>query len=631
MKLKLTHKVAIAFALALAINTVVLTSISFVKVTDETQKMISSNAYNYSQLAARDIGNWLESRKLSISALTKALSNSRESEDILRHLEQTKQAAEFDLVYLGLANGDMYRNTGLNTVSEYDPRVRSWYKLASNSSDIVVTKPFIAASSGKLTVTIAKSLYIDGTFIGVVGASVSLSKLTQDVSDMDVPGEGIAFILSDDGMIIAHPNEKLRNQPYDSLNANLSFERLPSSNNQNNLPTVKLSGTNYLVTTRPIPASNWLIVMAGKEDVLLSPIRDLAMFSLLAASAMIVITIAVVTPLIKALFTNLLTVSSALKTISEGGGDLTQRIKVVSHDEVGQLAENFNLFVGKLQNLLCEVRNVTEQVNIQSRSIATAASKQEVQAKSQQDEVTMVATAVTEMASATQEIANNCEQTANASANSVLVSSKGQETAKTCQGSIESLSSQVNDATEIISQLSAHGQDINTIVSTISDIAEQTNLLALNAAIEAARAGEQGRGFAVVADEVRVLSQRTHKSTEEITAMIATLKTTTQAAVDVMAECHELAVTSVDDAQNANDAFSEIAMAICQISDMSTQIAAAAEEQTSVTDEIGRNTDAIREVADSFMTESRKGVDQSSQLSALSDKLNVLLSQFKLS
>ncbi|WP_242616768.1 methyl-accepting chemotaxis protein [Vibrio vulnificus] len=196
---------------------------------------------------------------------------------------------------------------------------------------------------------------------------------------------------------------------------------------------------------------------------------------------------------------------------------------------------------------------------------------------------------------------------------------------------MESLSSQVNDATAIISKLSAQGQEINTIVSTISDIAEQTNLLALNAAIEAARAGEQGRGFAVVADEVRILSQRTHKSTEEITAMIATLKTTTQAAVDVMAECHDLAVTSVDDAQNANDAFSEIAMAISQISDMSTQIATAAEEQTSVTDEIGRNTDAIREVADSFMTESRKGVVQSSQLSSLSDKLNVLLSQFKLS
>lgn len=631
MVLKLTHKVSIAFTAALIITTIVLTSISHLKVTEETQKMIASNTNNYIKLASQDIGSWLDSRKSAISSLSVALSTTKDMDDILRHLKQSKQASGFDLVYLGLANGDMYRNTGFNTVKGYDPRVRGWYKLASNSRDVVVTKPFLAASTGQLTVTIAKPLYISNEFVGVVGASVSLSNLTKDVSDMNVPGNGLAFIVSNDGTVIAHPDQTLRNKQYNALGVDVPLERLTSLSRADILPTMTISGIKYLTATQAVPGSNWLIVMGGQEDVLMSPVRSLSIFLLLVASVLIVVTLASVVPLIKALFSNLLTVSSALKTISEGGGDLTQRIKVSSRDEVGMLAENFNLFVAQLQELLCEVRNVTEQVNIQAANVSAAASKQETQTKSQQDEVTMVATAVTEMASATQEIANNCEQTANASSDSVRVSERGQQVASTCQRSIESLSCQVNGATEIISKLSVHGQEINTIVSTISDIAEQTNLLALNAAIEAARAGEQGRGFAVVADEVRVLSQRTHKSTEEITAMIATLKTTTEEAVEVMAECHELAATSVGNAQNASNAFSEIARAISQISDMSTQIATAAEEQTSVTDEIGRNTDAIREVADSFMVESQQGVEQSQQLSTLSHQLDTLLSQFKLS
>lgn len=242
----------------------------------------------------------------------------------------------------------------------------------------------------------------------------------------------------------------------------------------------------------------------------------------------------------------------------------------------------------------------------------------------------MVAAAVTEMATATQEIASSSDQAASASANSVKISDRGQQVANTCQASISNLSDQVNDAVKIILELKNHGQTINSIVSTISDIAEQTNLLALNAAIEAARAGEAGRGFAVVADEVRMLSQNTHKSTEEINSMITTLQSTTQDAVKVMNQCHELAQTSVNDAQNASDSFQEISQAVNDISEMSTHIATAAEQQTSVTDEIGRNTESIREVASEFLTESESGIRQANELAEQSHQLRKLLNQFKL-
>src|SRR5690606_21793950 len=208
----------------------------------------------------------------------------------------------------------------------------------------------------------------------------------------------------------------------------------------------------------------------------------------------------------------------------------------------------------------------------------------------QQDEINMVATAINEMAAATQEIAGNADNTARTSTETVQAAEHGAEQVDQSQHSITNLAGEVETATDVIGELNTHAQSITTILSTIQNIAEQTNLLALNAAIEAARAGEQGRGFAVVADEVRVLSQRTHASTQEIQQMIETLQQTTGRAVGIMGDSRRLAETSVDDANAASASLAQIISAITNISDMATQIASAAEEQSSVTSEITRNT-----------------------------------------
>ncbi len=185
-------------------------------------------------------------------------------------------------------------------------------------------------------------------------------------------------------------------------------------------------------------------------------------------------------------------------------------------------------------------------------------------------------------------------------------------------------------AASVIKDLEAHGNSISTILSTIQEIAEQTNLLALNAAIEAARAGEQGRGFAVVADEVRVLSQRTHASTTEIQSMIETLQSTTKKAVGIMSGSDKLASKSVDDANMASVSLTQIENAVERISEMATQIASAAEEQALVTAEITRNTEGIRDVSDAFSAESKQAAEQASQLSQLSEQLESQIQGFKL-
>ncbi len=194
--------------------------------------------------------------------------------------------------------------------------------------------------------------------------------------------------------------------------------------------------------------------------------------------------------------------------------------------------------------------------------------------------------------------------------------------------SINNLAEEVNQATSVISELNEHAQNINSILSTIQGIAEQTNLLALNAAIEAARAGEQGRGFAVVADEVRVLSQRTHTSTEEIQSMIATLQQTTSKAVGLMETSSQLAQCSVDDADQATVALEQINDSVALISDMATQIATAAEEQTHVTSEITLNTTTIKDVTDQLVEDAVAARHQAEALSDQATKLNDKVSTF---
>jgi methyl-accepting chemotaxis protein len=320
---------------------------------------------------------------------------------------------------------------------------------------------------------------------------------------------------------------------------------------------------------------------------------------------------------------------ASMRDINSGSGDLTRRLSHDSKDEVGEIIEEFNAFVSKLQATISDVVRSSTQLNTTSEEMLDAVARAEKGVLQQQDETMHVATAMNQMSATVQEIARNASSASEAAAQADKETSQGRQVVVQTKQSINLLADEVDKATQVIHQLELDSDNIGTILDVIRDIADQTNLLALNAAIEAARAGEQGRGFAVVADEVRSLASRTQDSTQQIREMIEKLQGGAANAVAVMEGGSSQAQLSVQQAVQAEASLEVVTKAVATINEMNMQIASAAEEQSAVSAEINRNIHNISQVSD----ETAQGVQRSTELSGTvtgeSNQLLALMKKFR--
>jgi methyl-accepting chemotaxis protein len=318
-----------------------------------------------------------------------------------------------------------------------------------------------------------------------------------------------------------------------------------------------------------------------------------------------------------------------LDDIAQGEGDLTRRLTSDRADELGSIAKGFNTFLAKLQAMITQVVTSVQSVSDSSEHTADIAIRTNIGVHKQMAEIDQVATAVHEMTTTAQDVARNATQAAQAASHADQAAAQGMQIVRDTSNSIGVLAIEIGKAVGVVQTLAKDSENINAILTAIRGIAEQTNLLALNAAIEAARAGEQGRGFAVVADEVRNLAQKTQKATEEIQTMIQQLQQGTRDVVRVMEDSQNRTDESVQHAAKAAEALETITQAVSVINDMNTQIASAAEEQSAVADDINRNVINIGQVAN----EVAGGADESSAASAdltkLAEQQRRLINQFK--
>ena len=310
-------------------------------------------------------------------------------------------------------------------------------------------------------------------------------------------------------------------------------------------------------------------------------------------------------------------------------GDLTAEVDVHSNDETGQLLQAMKAMLNNLQQMVSQIGTATTQLGSTAGQMSHITESTAKGASRQHAETDQLANAIVEMTASAKEVFNNATEAAHAAQQADDESSSGQQVVRDTIQLMNDLAQDIDTASGVIQKLEQNSEAIGTVLDVIRSIAEQTNLLALNAAIEAARAGEQGRGFAVVADEVRTLAGRTQDSTAEIQTMIERLQNGANEAVDVMGQCRGRAQQGVEQAAKAGDSLNAITRSISTISDMNTQIVTAAREQTEVTEELGRNITNISAVASQTADSAQITSDSTEELNQLSMDLVGLVNRFR--
>jgi len=390
-----------------------------------------------------------------------------------------------------------------------------------------------------------------------------------------------------------------------------------------------------------IPGTDWMIGTGAYMDdidaelnkyrtTMQEHMNDKVMTLLLIALFWVVLTVICALIAANAMVKPIQGMVQSLDDIAKGEGDLTKRLEIHTQDEIGQLGEAFNTFVSKLHGIIANVVDVTHDVKTASSDINTQTQLIEGKLLNHNHETDLVATAITEMSATSHEVAQNTTQVAVSTQAATQDVARAQECVDISLSEVSKLMGEINIAAKQVDSLSDQSKKINSVLSVIGGIAEQTNLLALNAAIEAARAGEQGRGFAVVADEVRSLASRTQVSTLEISEMLSELHNLVTAAVDAMQASQHSCNRSVESSRAISESLGAVTSSVTSINDMSTQIATAAMEQSSVSEEINRNVFAIQEIVNELTISSKTTSTVSEHLAGRGESLGNLVGQFKI-